>query len=246
MNDLLDDYLYVLARAATLFRDAAREHPELVPCRPRCIECCVGLFEITLLDAAVLGRACECLPDTVRNFLRERALTQLDSLHTFDPRLPKGSEYLKDKTERGLISLTGTVVVAQEPIKTWSLSFSRSSFNKLIKRAGNVRCPLLDDGDYCILYNFRPLVCRLQGLPHVSRACRKMKSVRPGRTISNAVARASVGRNRGPTEWEQKLEAEVRVISDMEFVLLERLGEKVGNRDAQFSVCFVATAVAQA
>jgi hypothetical protein len=41
--------------------------------------------------------------------LQKRALSQLDLLHASDSRLPEGSEYLKDTTGKGLVSLTGSV-----------------------------------------------------------------------------------------------------------------------------------------
>jgi Fe-S-cluster containining protein len=39
--------------------------------------------------------------------------------------------------------------------------------DRIVEQAGSPRCPLLDERDECLIYEHRPLACRLEGLPMV-------------------------------------------------------------------------------
>ncbi|HET7453058.1 MAG TPA: hypothetical protein VFL12_09975, partial [Thermoanaerobaculia bacterium] len=58
----LTRYRRHLSAVARRFTRLARRHRRHVACRPGCFGCCVGLFEISALDAAVAAEGLAALP----------------------------------------------------------------------------------------------------------------------------------------------------------------------------------------
>ncbi|MDQ7778452.1 MAG: YkgJ family cysteine cluster protein [Planctomycetota bacterium] len=215
LDKLIDDYLRLLARATGAFASFKDAAPEAVTCKPGCCECCVGLFEITPLDAEIVALASAQLPTAELARVRREAASQLEHLHAIESRVPVG---------RGVLG-----PAKKSPRVDFPVSFTERALSSLVSQVGNVRCPLLDDADRCALYPFRPLVCRLQGLPRVSRPCGVM-SQEPGRPKG--------------TKNLARLTREVDGIFGMEARMLSRYAKIVRARDAAHAVCFVATALA--
>jgi len=119
---------------------AVRAGPHLA-CRPGCIECCIGPFPITLLDAWRLQRAMEELErtDPVRAArIRGRARNAIREM----------SEDFPGDLASGL--LRGDL----------------EAEDRFFERHAALPCPLLDpDTGLCELYAARPLSCRTFGLP---------------------------------------------------------------------------------
>ena len=69
------------------------------------------------------------------------------------------------EADKALEKLEGTVRSFQEDPQMISYSLARA----------RIRCPLLNDGNECILYPYRPITCRVYGIPTqvrgVSRVC---------------------------------------------------------------------------
>ena len=108
-------------------------------CRGGCSSCCRGLFDITLLDAWLLKDAFIALPEATRLQVLERCRPRLVELRKRWPQLK--NPYL-------LNSL---------PDKAW----------QEMPEEDLTPCPLLDEKGYCLIYNSRPLTCRLHGLPNI-------------------------------------------------------------------------------
>jgi len=103
-----------------------------------CSECCRGLFDITLLDALLLR-------------------------HGFG-RLPKGvREEVLAKTGPVLTRLRQRFAGFDHPY----LLSGVAAEDLPLRGEENTPCPLLDAAGRCLLYAWRPLTCRLYGLPHV-------------------------------------------------------------------------------
>lgn len=137
MSGILHQYWQLLAAVDAWF---ARCQPLLgsgSACR-RCAECCRGLFDITLLDAALLRQGFDRLPTTTR----EKVLAKVRPiLVRLQERFPGFDQpYLLSKLPTAQLPLAGE---EETP------------------------CPLLDDAGRCLLYEHRPLTCRLYGLPHI-------------------------------------------------------------------------------
>jgi Fe-S-cluster containining protein len=140
MNDVLHQYRQLLAEVDAWF---ARSQPLLgggSDCRG-CAECCRGLFDITLLDAALLRQGFAHLPETTRAGVLAKVRPILDRLQK---RLPGFAQpYLLNGFPVEQLPLPGEE---------------------------DTPCPLLDDAGRCLLYAQRPLTCRLYGLPHIDLA----------------------------------------------------------------------------
>lgn len=137
MNDIVSRYRQLLARVDAWF---ARCEP--LPgggpgCRG-CAECCRGLFDVTLLDAALLRQGFDRLPDGTR-------------------------EGVLAKVRPILTRLQGRFPGFDQPYLLHDIPIDQ------FPPAGeeDTPCPLLDAAGRCLLYEERPLTCRLYGLPHV-------------------------------------------------------------------------------
>jgi Fe-S-cluster containining protein len=137
MNDIMLQYRQLLAAVDAWF---ARCQPLLgggSGCRG-CAECCRGLFDITLLDALLLRQGFERLPEETRAGVLGRSRSILDRLQARFPGFDQ--PYLLSKLPAVQLPLPGE---EDSP------------------------CPLLDAAGRCLVYEQRPLTCRLYGLPHV-------------------------------------------------------------------------------
>lgn len=112
--------------------------PQLA-CRRGCSDCCRGLFEISLLDAWLLLEAFERLPEATRAAVRKRSAARLAELQRRWPQLR--NPYLLN----GLPEAEWTAMPEDDPTP----------------------CPLLDAAGLCLVYDARPLICRLHGLPNL-------------------------------------------------------------------------------
>jgi len=121
--------------------DATRRSGEWLACRPGCTQCCHGVFEIHLLDAARLqeGLASLKVTDPERATRVEQRARQ--AVQRLSPDFPGDSE-------TGLLDATDEAGAAFEEF-------------------GNEEpCPALDPSTgTCDLYEYRPLTCRVFGPP---------------------------------------------------------------------------------
>jgi Fe-S-cluster containining protein len=120
------------------WQDTARQgHPGIIPCGPGCSACCHGPFDISVADARLVAEAIAALPAKVRVPLVVRATAQLEQLRELAPGL-------------------------DEP---WDVSrLSEETFDALCEALAEDPCPALDTAGRCVIYEARPLVCRIMGL----------------------------------------------------------------------------------
>ncbi len=108
-------------------------------CRGGCSACCRGLFDITLLDAFLLKSAFSSLKPAIRKEVLQKSQLRLEELQQRWPGLQP--PYL----------LNGL------PDHEWTE----------MPEDDETPCPLLDAEGFCLIYNSRPLTCRLHGLPNI-------------------------------------------------------------------------------
>jgi len=140
MDEVLNRYRQLLAEVDAWF---ARSHSILASssdCRG-CAECCRGLFDITLLDAALLRQGFEHLPEA----------TRADVLTRVRP--------IIDRLQKRLTGFAHPYLLDGMPVEELPLPGEEET-----------PCPLLDAAGRCLLYAQRPLTCRLYGLPHIDRS----------------------------------------------------------------------------
>ncbi len=117
---------------------AARQvHPGVIPCAPGCSACCHGPFDISVADARLVAEAVAALPAEVRVPLVVRATAQLEQMRELAPGL-------------------------DEP---WDVArLPEDSFDALCEALAEDPCPALDTAGRCVIYEARPMVCRIMGL----------------------------------------------------------------------------------
>ena len=112
-------------------------HPRIACCTG-CAECCRSLFDITLLDAFYLKSGFETLDVDVKKAVAARAEDRLVSLQSVWP------EY------------ESPFLLNHRPDEDWL---------ELMPEDDETPCVLLDADGSCLLYDYRPMTCRLHGVP---------------------------------------------------------------------------------
>lgn len=140
VRTLLDQYRSLLEQIDAWFHRCQQQlGPERIHCRAGCSACCRGLFDITLLDARLLQAGVATLPPLLQQQVRERALA----------RLPELLQRWPDFAPPYLLN--------RYPDEEWTE----------MPEDDLTPCPLLGDDGGCLVYPWRPMTCRLHGLPNI-------------------------------------------------------------------------------
>lgn len=142
IHRILAEYRALLETVDAWFARCAREFGRQVQCRPGCSRCCRGLFDITLLDARLLRQGFEQLPAATRTTVLRKAQARLTELQRLWPGF--SAPYLLNVLPDAL----WTEMPEDDPTP----------------------CPLLGDDGRCLVYPWRPMTCRLHGLPNIDRS----------------------------------------------------------------------------
>jgi Fe-S-cluster containining protein len=138
MHPAAETWKAALERIDRWFADARARAPDIIPCRPGCSACCHGPFDVSVADALLLREGLATLSATDRSAVRAAGQSLLIRMRSDAPdwRAP------------------------------WDLAeLGDARFDDLTERYQSAPCPLLDGDGNCRVYAFRPLVCRLMGLP---------------------------------------------------------------------------------
>ncbi|MEO6068854.1 MAG: YkgJ family cysteine cluster protein [Gemmatimonadota bacterium] len=131
-------YQTLLQRLDAWFAEAMVKHGSVIPCRAGCTACCHGPFDISPADAELL----------------REGITLLEP---------------KDRAEvrvRGELLLTRMQELAPGWGPPWDVSaLGEEGFDQVAEALAEEPCPLLGDDGKCRVYQHRPLVCRLIGVP---------------------------------------------------------------------------------
>jgi len=140
-------YEQLLADVDKVFNAVREQHPDCVTCASGCSDCCHALFDLPLIEALYLNHHFHAsLPDASK----ERILAKADQAD-------RSSYKLKYQAYKRQRSGEETEAILEDMAR---------------KR---VRCPLLNSQERCDLYDYRPITCRLYGIPQevnaTSRTC---------------------------------------------------------------------------
>jgi len=138
LDDILHDYAMLLSSVDRWFARSMEVYGEDIVCAKGCSACCRGLFDITLLDACFLKQGFDRLPPLVRERVMTKALKRLDVLRALRPDL----EY--------------PYILTIWPEEEWEA---------FMPEGDETPCPLLGDDGLCLVYQNRPMTCRLHGIP---------------------------------------------------------------------------------
>lgn len=140
LRSLLDEYRALLGEIDVWFDSCLQAAPPgVLACRKGCSACCRGLFDITLLDAFLLQDGFARLPKVTREQVLARCRPRLVELQARWPELRP--PYLLNAL----------------PDDSWTE----------MPEADETPCPLLGGDGLCLTYAFRPMTCRLHGLPNL-------------------------------------------------------------------------------
>ncbi|QLA17423.1 YkgJ family cysteine cluster protein [Desulfolutivibrio sulfoxidireducens] len=133
-----EKYQALLGEVDAVFAKVKAACPEAVTCGLGCSDCCHALFDVSLVEALYLNVV-------------------------FNERFPKGPERekildLADRADRAHYKLK------RKAFKAGEKGVSTEQILADLARE-RIRCPLLGDDDRCVLYDCRPVTCRLYGVP---------------------------------------------------------------------------------
>lgn len=136
-KDFFKRYETISAFADKMFQNMKKEYPDCVTCKITCSDCCHALFDLTLIEAIYINdKFKKLIPSGKRNQIIEKS-------NRADRKIYK----LKRKAYQDHKNGKNEVEILME------------------MSAERVRCPLLDENEMCDLYEYRPITCRLYGIP---------------------------------------------------------------------------------
>lgn len=140
MQDVLGRYGILLQEVDRWFAGCVQRHGDIISCARGCSECCRGLFDITLLDALYLRQGFERLPEDIQRRVLEKSRRRLDELSARWP----------------------------EFNAPWTLNhIPEPAWDEMMPEDDETPCTLLSDAGTCLVYDHRPMTCRLNGIPMI-------------------------------------------------------------------------------
>lgn len=138
MKNILAQYGCLLKEVDTWFANASAAYPEMIRCGKGCSGCCRALFDITLLDALYLQQGFAQLSREVQAVVFPRAELRVAGIREQWPEFAQ--PYLLNHR-------------------------SEEEWGELMPEEDETPCVLLDEHGHCLVYENRPMTCRLHGLP---------------------------------------------------------------------------------
>jgi Fe-S-cluster containining protein len=135
---ILDEYHSFLVELDMWFRSVRVKYGARMRCGEGCTFCCCGLFDIPLPDALRVAKGFYRLSQSFKNDVAHQASTIHAALLREIPELE--NPYFLDSVSEARIDLLTDI-------------FS------------TVRCPFLNADDICLIYEYRPSACVLEGIP---------------------------------------------------------------------------------
>ena len=136
-EQFFNKYEAVVEMADNAFEKVRATHFESIKCKIHCSDCCHALFDLTLIEALYINyKVNELFIGDKKVMLEEKA--NIADRAVFKLKKKAYKEFEGGKSEDEILKDMAT------------------------KR---LRCPLLNEEDKCDLYEFRPITCRLYGIP---------------------------------------------------------------------------------
>ncbi|ACU88403.1 YkgJ family cysteine cluster protein [Desulfomicrobium baculatum] len=135
LSQFFTEYESLVAQVDAVFHKVSGNFVSEVRCKEGCSDCCHALFDVTLIEAMYLNSKFSELDEIRRNEILIEA----------------------DKADRKAYLLKKKV----------SKEASEVDHSEILLRTAKerLRCPLLDSADKCALYAYRPITCRIYGIP---------------------------------------------------------------------------------
>lgn len=138
IQDLLDRYGILLAEVDQWFANCQQKYPELIKCGNGCSSCCRGLFDITLMDALYLKRGLNLMTLEKQSAVKKKSNARLKFISSIHP------------------DFTSPWLLNHLPEEKW---------DEIMPEEDEIPCVLLSSERQCLVYDYRPMTCRLNGIP---------------------------------------------------------------------------------
>jgi Fe-S-cluster containining protein len=133
-----EKYEALVAQVDKIFAAVQESHQDCVSCKVHCCDCCYAVFDLTLIESVYV------------NHHFNRSLTRKERRPIIRRAEKADRKYYRIKQK-----LQKMYIDKGKP--------SEEVFQQLAQE--RVRCPLLNDEDLCDLYLWRPITCRVYGIP---------------------------------------------------------------------------------
>lgn len=130
-------YEAIVSMIDQVFDRVKKEFPKEVFCREKCSDCCYAIFDLTLIEALYLNH----------KFNEKFSGNEKAALLT-----------IADKTDRALVKMKRE---AYKKVKEGADQLE--IVGKMSQE--RIRCPLLGENNLCLMYEHRPITCRVYGIP---------------------------------------------------------------------------------
>jgi len=130
-------YEALVAKAEKVFAQVKEKYPDAVKCEKGCADCCHALFDLTLIEASYVNqRFNETFSGKTKADIIEKA----------------------DKADRQIYKIKKAAYRSTQAGK---------SEEDVVEEVGQkrIRCPLLRADNLCEMYAYRPIACRVYGIP---------------------------------------------------------------------------------
>lgn len=138
LSSIFSRYEALVAEADALFTHVRDAHADCVTCHQGCSDCCHALFDLSLIEAMYLNEAF----GNAFGYGKERSDILLAAAD-----IDRQTARIKRELYRATKDGTGPEDIMRQAA------------------AVRIRCPLLDTQDKCLMYDKRPITCRLYGIP---------------------------------------------------------------------------------
>ncbi len=138
LSDIFVRYEALVAEVDAIFAHIRNTHPDCVICEPGCSDCCNALFDLSLVEAMYINKA---FTDNIA--------------------------YGKERSD--ILSIAADLDRKAVRMKRdfYRAAKDGQDAQDIMSNAARMRlpCPLLNENLRCILYEKRPITCRLYGVP---------------------------------------------------------------------------------
>lgn len=137
LKPYFDKYEQLVAAADKAFERVRNAFEECVKCKEACSDCCFALFDLTLIEALYINhRFKQKFKGGEKAELTEKANRADRRIHRIKRKAFQELKAGKDQAQ----------ILAEMALE-------------------RVRCPLLSEKELCEMYDFRPITCRVYGIP---------------------------------------------------------------------------------
>lgn len=143
LDSIVEKYSLLLKSVDHWFARSVAAAGTAIQCAKGCSSCCRGLFDITLLDAYFLRQGIDRLSPAIREKVLSRVAAQMESIR----------------------------LVWAEVSPPYIINIlTEDELYRLMPEDDPTPCPLLGDDGLCLVYDYRPMTCRLHGIPLIDNS----------------------------------------------------------------------------